>query len=102
YLSERQWSHAGGVLPPPLVGRGIAYGNSRVASATWERSADDLRRKAGESERERTRIETRTAVGASDKSLLGAVRRGRAFSICDSPALVGVGSGVCGESKGRC
>jgi hypothetical protein len=77
----------------PLEGRGIAYGDSGVASATWRRVAEAGRSSAVESDREQTRIETRTAVGTFDKLSLAMAYRACILSICDSPALEGEGQG---------
>ena len=63
---------SGGGLTCPAMSKRTPPQPSPARLGNWNENGRELKRV--------------TAVGASDKSLLGAARRGRTFSICDSPA----------------
>jgi hypothetical protein len=70
---------------PRRESRAIACENSGVPTRTWPGVAHARPRGAKESDREQTRIGTRTVIGCVRHLLLDAAYCARIFSTCDSP-----------------
>ena len=79
------------IPPPPMWGRAIAFGKSRVGSETWRHAAFGCRRHALESDCEQTGIETRTAIVPVWRMQFGTASAAQVSSICDSPVPRGGG-----------
>jgi hypothetical protein len=70
---------------PPLEGRAIAYGNSRVVSDAWQARPE----RAWESDREQIGIGSRMATTSARPALGTTIDSTGVSFICDSPALQG-------------